>query len=329
MSRARKRLRGEPVSPSPVKVKRQRVLQLAQGSSDEEDDEHVNSSFVMDSPVKASAGSKSFMSLFNENTDDTRPLKRTLTRTSTAGVGLFDRAPRRVLADADADAGLKKKAPKPSLSKGFISGKDNLHSVVQKDPTTDTEMEPIAAPGPVLVPPSPPPVTNNRYRNDIKGMGKANNKKKAKQPVEEDEDSSEDGNITNVKMANARRGIDANKVHEVWEDRMAIGGQKHEPKPETDRGEFTINLPEELLQVLAISPSKSALHREERLVRTLHLGTRLGTYDGNRGGHIFHVGETEGNEPDQSEEWGDAEESRQSEDDEWEEGEGVPWGGEI
>ncbi|KAH7914789.1 DNA replication and checkpoint protein-domain-containing protein [Hygrophoropsis aurantiaca] len=82
VSRARKRLRGEPVSPSPNKQKRQRVgsktvlpfprLTSPQSSDDDESDdgkaglgEH-NSSFVIDSPVKAPVGGKSFKLLFDD-----------------------------------------------------------------------------------------------------------------------------------------------------------------------------------------------------------------------------------------------------------------------
>ncbi|KAG2154644.1 hypothetical protein DEU56DRAFT_725517 [Suillus clintonianus] len=79
VSRARKRLRGEPVSPSPNKQKRQRIgshsalpFQLSQSlSSDDEVDwemggPDVNTSFVDDSPVKLPAGGKSFRLLFED-----------------------------------------------------------------------------------------------------------------------------------------------------------------------------------------------------------------------------------------------------------------------
>ncbi|KAJ3882717.1 hypothetical protein F5051DRAFT_344133 [Lentinula edodes] len=95
--RARKRLRGEPVSPSPNKDKRRRMLSRTNmsrrdsGSSDSrEDDEEVgNSSFVADSPVKGSS-SKSFMSLFEDASTDPK-VKTALTRTksTSASVGLF------------------------------------------------------------------------------------------------------------------------------------------------------------------------------------------------------------------------------------------------
>jgi len=79
VSRARKRLRGEPVSPSPNKQKRQRIgshsalpFRLSHSlSSDDESDgvmggTDVNISFVDDSPVKLPAGGKSFRLLFED-----------------------------------------------------------------------------------------------------------------------------------------------------------------------------------------------------------------------------------------------------------------------
>ncbi|KAG1825729.1 uncharacterized protein BJ212DRAFT_1295102 [Suillus subaureus] len=79
VSRARKRLRGEPVSPSPNKQKRQRIgshsalpFRLSHSlSSDDESDEimggtDVNISFVDDSPIKLPAGGKSFRLLFED-----------------------------------------------------------------------------------------------------------------------------------------------------------------------------------------------------------------------------------------------------------------------
>lgn len=78
ISRARKRLRGEPVSPSPNKPKRQRIrsqappkLEQDSSNSEHEPDQELPqcdfaSSFVADSPVKAPAGGKSFKLLFDD-----------------------------------------------------------------------------------------------------------------------------------------------------------------------------------------------------------------------------------------------------------------------
>ncbi|KAF8973595.1 hypothetical protein BDZ97DRAFT_1912076 [Flammula alnicola] len=78
VSRARKRLRGEPVSPSPNKDKRRRVtsqttlpfprLNLDAPSSDEDEaPPEADSSFVDNSPIKAPTTGKLFPKLFEEN----------------------------------------------------------------------------------------------------------------------------------------------------------------------------------------------------------------------------------------------------------------------
>ena len=78
VSRARKRLRGEPVSPSPNKEKRRRLLSQntnpfprvkldAQDSDDDIEAADVDSSFVDNSPVKASNTGKLFPKLFTES----------------------------------------------------------------------------------------------------------------------------------------------------------------------------------------------------------------------------------------------------------------------
>lgn len=77
VSRARKRLRGEPVSPSPNKDKRRRVLSQttlpfprlnldAPSSDEEEEPQEGDSSFVDNSPVKSASTGKLFPSLFEE-----------------------------------------------------------------------------------------------------------------------------------------------------------------------------------------------------------------------------------------------------------------------
>ena len=108
VSRARKRLRGEPVSPSPSKEKRARITSQSSSplptfdthstNSDDgqrsDDGDVANSSFVNDSPVKRPAGNKSFKLLFEETIPQNMPLKSNrgkLTRSKTNPVvtGLF------------------------------------------------------------------------------------------------------------------------------------------------------------------------------------------------------------------------------------------------
>ncbi|KAF8807766.1 hypothetical protein BYT27DRAFT_7256320 [Phlegmacium glaucopus] len=76
VSRARKRLRGEPVSPSPNKDKRRRVLpptaisfpRLNFNAADSDDEKpNMDTSFVDNSPLKAPFSGKSFSRLFDES----------------------------------------------------------------------------------------------------------------------------------------------------------------------------------------------------------------------------------------------------------------------
>ena len=75
VSRARKRLRGEPVSPSPNKDKRRRVIsttaikeRLSLNAADADDEQHnTDTSFVDNSPLKAPFSGKSFSRLFEES----------------------------------------------------------------------------------------------------------------------------------------------------------------------------------------------------------------------------------------------------------------------
>lgn len=76
VSRARKRLRGEPVSPSPVKEKRARVAEKLPPqaaltfhdapSSDEDDDMSHGDTLIMDTPAKPPIGKKQFRVLFDD-----------------------------------------------------------------------------------------------------------------------------------------------------------------------------------------------------------------------------------------------------------------------
>lgn len=104
MTRARKRLRGEPVSPSPVKEKRarvvsQRALNFATTllDSDDEDtrpshaDGAAEETFLEATPMKPPPGGKSFRVLFDEvlptpQEASRQPTTRTLSRTTSAAL---------------------------------------------------------------------------------------------------------------------------------------------------------------------------------------------------------------------------------------------------
>ncbi|KAJ3989576.1 hypothetical protein F5890DRAFT_1470681 [Lentinula detonsa] len=150
VTRARKRLRGEPVSPSPNKDKRRRIIsrtsisrrERSPSDSEEDNDEAGNSSFVADSPVKGSS-SKLFMSLFEDASSDDK-VKNALMRTksTSTSAGLF--GPIRtqsVSFEDDLESVLgptnRKREPRSRITTNGLSlssklaprlGKDNLYS---------------------------------------------------------------------------------------------------------------------------------------------------------------------------------------------------------
>jgi len=85
------------------------------------------------------------------------------------------------------------------------------------------------------------------------------------------------------------------------------------PSPVSDDalGNFEVNLPDHLRCLLAISPSKALTTRDVSVVRGVLYGERTTSYDAQRGGDIWDVGEI-----------GEAGDSQAE--DEWE-GEPVPW----
>ncbi|KAL1708374.1 DNA replication and checkpoint protein-domain-containing protein [Schizophyllum commune] len=113
VSRARKRLRGDPVSPSPDKRRRLTTTPMLArsrpGDSDDEDDPMSgDASFVDDSPVKAPAG---FMKLFDEQNGGKGELKRT------SSFALFGAAMKKGAGDSDdeMDTSADGHAPPPKL----------------------------------------------------------------------------------------------------------------------------------------------------------------------------------------------------------------------
>ncbi|KIM88565.1 hypothetical protein PILCRDRAFT_2789 [Piloderma croceum F 1598] len=180
VSRARKRLRGEPVSPSPNKQKRRRVgssqnslpfaiLGTSDPDSNDDDDDmddagEADSSFVDDSPVKAPAGGKSFKLLFEESLPKNGASKRkgslTRSKTTPASAGLFgDRATdvgKLIKEDTDQDLGpIVQEGVNPAKGDhlkngivgilamstiGWLPGKDNLFSEKVAPPFDNTQM---------------------------------------------------------------------------------------------------------------------------------------------------------------------------------------------
>ncbi|KAI6153753.1 hypothetical protein BKA82DRAFT_938145 [Pisolithus tinctorius] len=310
--RARKRLRGEPVSPSPNKQKRQRIgLQVPtlkpEVSSDSDNDLDVaagagdlNVSSVDDSPVKAPAGGRSFKLLF----DDTLPALS---------------VPKKV----------DEPVPPPH-NKPTTLDRDN-DAVAERTECTlspnanhlESENEPKGSTRPVthysLVPPSPPP-------EDLAGPGRlkggsGSSRKKPRvvlQPGDDEDDSSDGITVKVIGQSNSRL-LQQNDDDLDFDPILNIHARDHDPITtvhlEADRhesGTFSVDLPDTLRHVLAISPSQDLNRREERVVRGLLYGERVDHYDPSRGGEVWDAGE-----------WDDGVRDADTEDD-WE-GAPVPW----
>lgn len=372
MSRARKRLRGEPVSPSPNKQKRQRIgLQVPtlkpEVSSDSDNDLDVaagvgdlNVSSVDDSPVKAPAGGRSFKLLF----DDTLPAlsvpkkvdesvppphnKPTTLGTRSA------RDSRDLFTQGSSKRGWLDSTKSPStasisarrLNKAFSSmpsqDRDNdavaertectlspnanhLESGRARSTTKRAlqENEPKGSTRPVthysLVPPSPPPEDLTGPGRLKGGSGSSRKKPRVVLQPGDDEDDSSDGITVKVIAQSNGRLLQQNDDDLDFDPILNIHARDHDPITtvhlEADRhesGAFSVDLPDTLRHVLAISPSQDLNRREERVVRGLLYGERVDHYDPSRGGEVWDAGE-----------WDDGVRDADTEDD-WE-GAPVPW----
>jgi hypothetical protein len=87
-----------------------------------------------------------------------------------------------------------------------------------------------------------------------------------------------------------------------WDSLLHLGTRNHDSAAEEQidgdgnhhaSGTFSVHLPDKFRRVLAISPSRSQNHTEERVVRGLLYGDRVGHYDPSRGGDIWDAGETD------------------------------------
>ena len=324
-------------------------LEQDSSNSEHESDQDLpqcdfTSSFVPDSPVKAPAGGKSFKRLF----DDVLPPLSNAKNPAGPSVKRLDSAPdthfaQRGSVDRSVSITIKK-------SKGITSGSERRVNRIQGKlsaqifPTTDnpaapsssqvsqprtsikraldaSDLDPIPLQYP-LIPPSPPP--QNSIRRDT-GKGKAKTTAGRKKLRVEDEESDEGvDSPDDVALKVATVGLNRSKHRHAddleWDPLLHLGARNHDPASteqiDANRhasGTFTVDLPDKLRRVLAISPSRSQNNTQERVVRGLLYGDRVGHYDPSKGGAIWDAGETDEGA------LGDAE----TEDD-WE-GEPVPW----
>jgi hypothetical protein len=225
VSRARKRLRGEPVSPSPVKEKKRRVtsqnavlfprLNLDSiGSDGEVDAQDADSSFVDNSPVKVPTSGRLFPQLFTENTlvptdlfgvkgnpdnmkadqkDSFIPTRRAV---RTENVRQVARKPSRGGSKVDASPGHLDSRP-IALAMSRANSELAINRLTNKRPASDAEVVEIVRPLPrsksPLIPPSPPPsatATNRPPKHPLKSQA-SKSRKKAKTDKQNTSDSDE------------------------------------------------------------------------------------------------------------------------------------------
>ncbi|KAJ7631205.1 hypothetical protein FB45DRAFT_559647 [Roridomyces roridus] len=302
ISRARKRLRGEPVSPSPNKEKRRRITQ----DSDDDGDENADASFMEDSPVKAPTG---FKLLFDEVA---APRAKLLFPTTSKSLFRAEKM------DVDDDAN------NPFLDAPSDDEMPDAPPPKPKEPSPPRD----------LLAPSPPPTTSQRVpaAKSRGPSGKGKGKAKADKAPSDGEDSTGSDDEMNVRLfdRHASRGhLDAEgdldeEAYHLRSRRRDIDANQPET---TSEPSIAVAVPDSLLNVLSIAPANSTAvrgRRDEEVVGELLYGERRGNYDPSKGGEIWGVGEYEGQERERDEFSTRAGPSYDDEEEDWE-GEGVPW----
>lgn len=373
LSRARKRLRGDPVSPSPNKGKRRRLgpqttLPSAPDSSSSEDEDYdgIRSLFISNSPVKAPAGAKSFTLLFDDRSVKPDPSKATSSsKTLSVSRGLFGQklsAPSTTAVEDPWDinppndkALLPKQSPIDSSEpREAISPAKNQPEIKKSTKRSlsfsEPEKQTLPIVAPALLPPSPPALDSSRqsakkFNSIAKGKAKSTARKRAKtadnhnnSDSENDQDDSEESSKLTVKIINRTRmrlqhtrasssnqeGDDLDDLDPIlgYTRRVVPRGQVSPPMPPAQlEGKVEVDLPDKLRNVIALESAESKVRdsREERLVKGLVSGHRVGHYDPMKGGEIWDIGEDNlGLEDEQA-----GGKDTEGEDD-WE-GEPVPW----
>lgn len=263
---------------------------LLSGKDSDDDDCTGTASFVDDSPVKQSLGSKSFKLLFE---DEVAKLPHQSLNVKTKSK--LSTNPRNRL----------------------VPTKSNLHSTEQTpDQSTKTEVprtalkrppsvkeDSIGQAGPTsLIPPSPP------SRSDSLPNGVSKGKDRRKRAKTEEDENDEPETLQSIKLV--ERVPSYTKQNYDSDPEYMLGYLTSSSLQVESEANFDVELPDKLREVLALSPTESRARdlEEERLVSGLVYGRRQGHYDP-KGGEIWDVGEESSNE-----EAGD----------EWE-GEPVPW----
>ncbi|KAJ6504369.1 hypothetical protein DFH09DRAFT_291012 [Mycena vulgaris] len=346
VSRARKRLRGEPVSPSPNKEKRRRMVSPHGDSEDEDEDlSAANTSFIDDSPVKPPNGVRSFKLLFDETAAKPKfPLLRSKTLFGERALGaegsesmdVDDVPPRSTEEPSTTNSSIGQAPIGDPFSESVEGGTASLSDEYISD-DRPSQKATVAARN--LLAPSPPPANQRSsgkpHPHNGKGRGKPigeGQKKMAPGSPDDGDDGSDEDNEMNengqhkIRLLDRTRGRarEDNAIDEDTYHLMARRPSEAMPQPQTSE---SISLPDALLSILSLAPTSTHGHRDDHVVEELLYGTRRRNYDPSKGGEIWGVGELEEEERDEfalnDGPRGSAREAYDDEDD-WE-GEGVPW----
>ncbi|KAF8642006.1 hypothetical protein AX16_009728 [Volvariella volvacea WC 439] len=325
VDRARKRLRGDPVSPSPKKQKLPRAdvmeppiakLQITplhnEGDSEDEDGQP----FVENSPVKPAARGKHFKVLFDEDGPSSNPS-----------------TPRLPSLKFSTSAGLFGNSSKMNLKKGVASESNPFDIPPNTSNDTDASANPPSAHGIDVtqsllqstnsfankksrspLQPHPPnsidehftaptggkKVNRNGLNRVVKGI-----------PSNQHGGDSDDEHIPvndNVKVVNRPRFVRTEVEDQSIPDMDPILNYARRGKPrglspstrdvdEAQEQTVGIDLPENLLRVLDLQSSELQTSHpldEKKIAEELIYGRRIGHYNPTRGGEIWEVGESDG-----------------------------------
>ncbi|KAJ7596842.1 hypothetical protein C8J56DRAFT_850536 [Mycena floridula] len=320
--RARKRLRGDSVSPSPQKRPRVgAMLTLNGGSSSDEDDlDHAaaHSSFIDDSPVKAPVGSKSFRFLFQDpKLTEARPTAASKSTAAETNQGVERKAKLSTKIATNGDWLQSRNGPKSSLHprKETSPTEEFAERASVKRSFPEPGITETSFPDIPLMPPSPPSPDLLSNGNQ-KAKPKPNpSRKKAKVLDDEEGEEDEEDEDMNKMVRLVHRGPVHGNQSDPDISLPAVHGTGSS-RQHVIEGTFEVSLPDKLRDLLALSASDEQARKSEdaRVMAGLLYGRREGHYDPVKG-EIWDVGEDNlddeiTNEAGEEEEW---------------EGEPVPW----
>lgn len=233
---------------------------------------------------------------------------------------------------------------RPPDAKVLLTKKTGKRPLIDSD-TEDVDVSQQSSFVPLaLIPPSPPPAESpancqKRYYNaNRKGKIESTKRKKAKTTGDNEDDPEENTDDSDILSKNVKiikrtqTSLHSQPLISANDDlepdpifgyslRIARAGHETQPSLGEQEGRLEVDLPDKLRRVLALDTTdlKARYSHEERIVKSLVLGERLGHYDHKKGGEIWDVGEDDVTLGNEEGTWKDIE----GEDD-WE-GEPVPW----